>query len=204
MRQVGKGRRLAVLLFVAVAGMAAAGIAYAVVPDANGVIHGCYDTKTGALRVIDSDQGQTCVNKEAALNWNQTGPQGPQGPQGAQGPQGPAGPGVAAVANIAPDGTVGDARGLTQANVHKAGTGIYCIGSLSFQPVIAVGNGKIGFPGGTFTGIDTVVSTRVAVPQPGVTLAGCDSFPDTQVEVMTYSTSAQSLADSRFEISLEN
>jgi hypothetical protein len=71
----------------------AAGLA---IPDAGGVIHGCYD-KSGALRVIDSATA-SCSTKETALNWNQTGPQGPAGPIGATGPagatgaQGPAGP----------------------------------------------------------------------------------------------------------------
>lgn len=68
------------------------GIAMASIPDANGVIHGCYDTKHGDLRVVDMEAGQTCDQNETLLSWNQTGPQGPAGPQGAQGPQGPQGP----------------------------------------------------------------------------------------------------------------
>jgi hypothetical protein len=66
----------------------AAVAATAAIPDANGVIHGCRNTKTGALRVIDTDKGQTCSKDEAALTWNQTGPQGPAGPPGPQGPAG--------------------------------------------------------------------------------------------------------------------
>lgn len=65
--------------------------AYASIPDSGGVIHGCYQTGTGALRVVDSNVGQTCKANEQGLNWNQTGPQGPQGPQGLQGVQGPEG-----------------------------------------------------------------------------------------------------------------
>ena len=53
--------------------------ATAAIPDANGVIHGCRNTKTGVLRVIDTDKGQTCSKDETALSWNQTGPQGPAG-----------------------------------------------------------------------------------------------------------------------------
>jgi len=60
------------------------GIAYASIPDSNGVIHGCYKNSTGMLKVIDSSS-QTCVSGETALNWNQTGPQGPQGIQGPSG-----------------------------------------------------------------------------------------------------------------------
>jgi hypothetical protein len=77
--------------------------ATAAIPDSNGVIHGCRSNKTGAVRVIDTEKGQTCTKDEAALPWNQTGPQGPAGPagptgapglQGPAGPQGPAGAGA--------------------------------------------------------------------------------------------------------------
>jgi hypothetical protein len=60
------------------------------IPDADGVIHGCRDPRSGALSVIDSDT-QQCPKGAAALNWSQTGPQGPAGPRGPAGPQGPAG-----------------------------------------------------------------------------------------------------------------
>ena len=68
----------------------AGGIVYATIPDASGVIHGCYSKSGGDLRVIDNSV-TNCKSTETALNWNLQGPQGVQGPQGAQGPQGPAG-----------------------------------------------------------------------------------------------------------------
>jgi hypothetical protein len=63
-----------VLGLVGVAG----GVAYAVVPDDQGVIKACYKSggllqEKGALRV--SDDG-TCKSNEVALSWNQTGPAG--------------------------------------------------------------------------------------------------------------------------------
>jgi hypothetical protein len=69
---------------VAVAIMGGA-IAYASIPDANGVIHGCYTIKGGSLRVIDTAKGQTCATGQHALNWNQKGTQGPPGPAGVSG-----------------------------------------------------------------------------------------------------------------------
>jgi Collagen triple helix repeat (20 copies) len=66
-----------------------AGVAYAAIPDSGGVIRGCYSTKNGALRVIDSSA--KCTNGELALNWNQQGPQGATGAVGPQGPPGQAG-----------------------------------------------------------------------------------------------------------------
>lgn len=64
------------------------GVAYATIPDATGVIHGCYSTKDGSLRVIDTGALQSCdPRKETTLDWNQTGPAGPQGPPGVLGLQ---------------------------------------------------------------------------------------------------------------------
>jgi hypothetical protein len=83
--------RKLIIGLVAGAILATTGIALASIPDSNGVIHGCRDNKSGDLRVIDTDAGQTCKSSETALTWNQTGPQGPQGDQGPAGPQGPAG-----------------------------------------------------------------------------------------------------------------
>jgi hypothetical protein len=70
----------------------AVSIALATVPDAGGIIHGCYSLANGQLRIIDSDAGETCKKGEGGLAWNQTGPVGPQGPRGPEGDQGPEGP----------------------------------------------------------------------------------------------------------------
>lgn len=91
------------------AAVLAAGVAYGAIPDGNGVINACYDKQSGQLRAVDPATGtpKGCGSKEAALRWNETGPQGPTGPQGLpgalgddgdqgdpgqQGPQGDPGP----------------------------------------------------------------------------------------------------------------
>jgi len=92
-----------------------AGIAYGAIPDSSGVIHGCYSSKTGALRVINSSTAK-CASGELALNWNQKGPKGdtgaagprgyvgPQGPQGLKGEAGPKGdPGAAGAQGLKGD-----------------------------------------------------------------------------------------------------
>src|SRR5882672_5639517 len=66
------------ILAVAVLAIAA-GVAYATVPDSNGVINACYKTQNGQLRVIDSG---SCHPSETSLSWSQTGPAGPPGPAG--------------------------------------------------------------------------------------------------------------------------
>jgi hypothetical protein len=75
----------------------AAGVAYAAIPDGNGVIHGCYLKTNGRLRVIDTDNNtKPCESKkEIPLSWSQSGPQGPPGQpgqDGSPGQQGPPGP----------------------------------------------------------------------------------------------------------------
>jgi hypothetical protein len=87
------GRRGHLLLFLA-AGCAVFGIASAVqadIPD-GGVVHGCYKTVGGAVRVIDTDQRGRCLPSETALDWNRTGPTGAHGSTGARGATGATGP----------------------------------------------------------------------------------------------------------------
>jgi hypothetical protein len=48
-------------------------LAFASIPDANGVFHGCVRTSTGALRIIDTDKGETCKASETAVSWNKEG-----------------------------------------------------------------------------------------------------------------------------------
>lgn len=73
-----------VLAFGAVV-VAAAGVAYAAIPSSTGVISGCYNNRTGALRVIDAEAGAMCTTRETPISWNQQGPPGPPGqPPGPQ------------------------------------------------------------------------------------------------------------------------
>jgi hypothetical protein len=77
------GKRLGLAVAVATA-LTGGAVAYATIPDANGVIHGCYRIDGGQLRVIDAG---SCKPSETALSWSQTGPRGPQGPAGVSGYQ---------------------------------------------------------------------------------------------------------------------
>jgi hypothetical protein len=90
------GKKLALALAGAVAALACGSLALGAIPDGGGVVHGCYDKQSGQLRVTDTatNQPKGCSSKEAALTWNQQGPQGlagVQGPKGDPGPQGPKG-----------------------------------------------------------------------------------------------------------------
>ena len=68
----------------AVAAVAAGSIAWAAIPSGTGVITGCYNKATGALRVVDAESGASCTPAERTLEWNQTGPEGPQGAAGTE------------------------------------------------------------------------------------------------------------------------
>jgi hypothetical protein len=91
-RRVG----LAALIAAAVA-LAAGGIAYASIPDANGVIHGCYNpngakgTNGTGLNIIDTASA-SCGKSMQPITWNQKGPTGGSGPAGTKGTTGAAGP----------------------------------------------------------------------------------------------------------------
>ncbi len=83
------GRRGLAALAVAALGLAAGGIAYASLPDSNGIIHGCYNPSGAkssggtSLNIIDSPYA--CPKGQQAITWNQ---QGPKGATGARGPTG--------------------------------------------------------------------------------------------------------------------
>jgi hypothetical protein len=114
----------------------AGGIAYATIPDGN-LIHGCYKTENGQLRVIDSGN---CGPSETALTWSQTGEAGPpgqSGPTGSTGAAGPPGPsGTLAWARVAADGTVLGSSG--NINVFHIAPGNYCIGVTGGTPHAAM------------------------------------------------------------------
>jgi hypothetical protein len=74
--------------------IASASVAYAAVPDSAGAIHGCITTRTGALRLIDSETspaGACSAGKERPITWNVQGVEGAPGQRGADGAPGPAG-----------------------------------------------------------------------------------------------------------------
>lgn len=41
--------------------VATSGVAVAAIPESDGVIHGCYSSASGQLRVIDTEEGDTCA-----------------------------------------------------------------------------------------------------------------------------------------------
>jgi hypothetical protein len=64
------------------------GVAFAAIPDSNGLINACYDNATGAVRLVDAQPGNCSKTGETGISWNQTGPPGPPGSPGATGTPG--------------------------------------------------------------------------------------------------------------------
>src|SRR5947209_1419768 len=75
------------------------------IPDANGVIHGCFLPPTGSVRIVTS--AADCRTGETAIQWNQKGPQGLTGARGVAGPQGLRGA-TGATGAAGPQGPKGD------------------------------------------------------------------------------------------------
>ena len=65
------GSRVGVAMLTGLAALTAAAIAFATIPDADGMIQGCYNSK-GELRIIDDDT-TTCRTSETALSWSESG-----------------------------------------------------------------------------------------------------------------------------------
>jgi hypothetical protein len=77
-------KRSTLVALVVGLGVTAGGIAYASIPDSNGLIQGCYQKTSGALRVIDTG-GKGCTGSEKPLSWGRTGPPGTNGANGVSG-----------------------------------------------------------------------------------------------------------------------
>ena len=140
------------VLAVVVLTIAAGGVAMAAIPGSTGVFTGCRDARSGVLRVIDAEAGNTCViGQETPVTWNQTGPRGPAGPQGPPGHRGPAGPqGVKGPAGPpgmrGPQGVQGPAG--PQFSTYRRSVTSTILGSGGFQEVVAYCDGATS--GGDF------------------------------------------------------
>ena len=89
-------RAVVVAVAVVITLAAAAGLAYATIPDNGKVFTACMLKSVGTVRLIDSYLPSTnpmshCTSLETQVTWNQQGQQGPQGPQGAAGASGTGG-----------------------------------------------------------------------------------------------------------------
>jgi hypothetical protein len=154
----------AAVAIVAIAG----GVTYAVADiGGGGVINGCYKSQNGQLRLIDPAT-DSCHPSETAISWSQTGPQGPAGPPGPTGPQGPAGPqGIPGPQGPAgPQGATGPqgpagppGPGTKSVSGVVADNGAPLVGTGFTSSRTAVGNYRVTFPAGTFSGFFALLAT---------------------------------------------
>ena len=118
------GRGLCLVVGALASGALMGGVANGAISAKTVVIHGCYNTTTGQLRVLTSAKttaahGSTsktnvCKPGETPLHWNLTGPQGRTGSPGAAGATGLTGADGAASTVAGPTGATGGI-GLTGA-----------------------------------------------------------------------------------------
>jgi hypothetical protein len=74
--------RALVILASAVVLVVGGAVAYAAIPNANGVYTACITKSTGAVRIIDPSNGATCKSSEMLRTWNQQGQPGTDGVAG--------------------------------------------------------------------------------------------------------------------------
>src|SRR5438105_12753483 len=71
-----------ILIAAVLTAVLGAGVAYATIPGADGTISGCYEKRTGILRVIDAEASRQCLSFETPIAWNARGPKGDTGAPG--------------------------------------------------------------------------------------------------------------------------
>ena len=190
---------------VAAAVMGVGGVAYATIPDASGLLTGCYAKSgrenqgglpAGSLRLIDPSLRQKCKPSEKKVTWNQTGqagpagakgdpgPAGPAGAVGAQGPAGPAGPAGAAgpTGPAGPAGAKGDPGppGPQGPAGPGATSGVTVINAGQVEPVAHLPNGDPLVAGcGTDMGGTFSVSVELdSVGRSALLTSGTESIDD--------------------------
>jgi hypothetical protein len=88
-----RGRRSWLAILTTAIVVTGGALAFGAIPSSGTKVYtGCYNTSTGALRVIDKQAGATCTASENEIQWNQTGPTGAKGATGPAGPKGATGP----------------------------------------------------------------------------------------------------------------
>jgi hypothetical protein len=129
------------------------GVAWATIPDAAGVINGCYrtslDDQKGQLRVVDDPD--SCRSNETPIRWNQEGPKGAAGAQGIQGVQGPKGD-AGSTGSQGPKGDKGDSgaagtNGTNGVDGKDGQPGTNGVDGKDGQPGLDGTNGVDGAPG---------------------------------------------------------
>lgn len=169
-RIVPRGWRLPAAVIVV---LGLAGGAYAAIPDAAGVVHGCYKLsggeQGGQLRVVGDPE--SCRRNEAPIQWNEQGVAGPAGPAGVDGADGQNG-------QDGRDGADGSGPTVAQlaAGHHQCPAGGAAItdaeGTTAY--VCSGAEGADGAPfSGTFTSPNGQFS--ISVTDTGVTVASPDS-----------------------------
>jgi hypothetical protein len=177
LRSLSPGAKVLVALATGGAVFGLVSAVQAAIPDANGVIHGCYQYTTtngnyGKLRVFDTaNPFAGCNILEKPLNWNQRGVTGPTGATGATGPTGPTGPTGATgpTGPTGPTGTTGPTGPTGVTGLEMVVGPTQAVPGLSIEDADATcPAGKIAIAGGSL--ID------FSVPLASLTLVTLDSF----------------------------
>jgi hypothetical protein len=168
-------------LVVAVGGVTSAAIAGPSGSTITRMIHGCYQARNGALRIVPA--GKKCARSERSIAWNKTGPPGARGPAGAtgapgspgptgaqgtpgsQGPPGPQGPGsVFHRVDGAPD-ALGGPAGSTQTYLAQCPAGEFGV-SAGIDGFTSTAIGRVWQHEGDPTSWDVYMDRVITIPNP--------------------------------------
>lgn len=137
-----QSRFLLAVTLAAIVGGAASAVVLAAIPDANGVIHGCYLSSgifaNGQTRIID-DGTASCRPNETPISWGQNG----------------GGGGWKGYGYINVDGQLDTARSKNVVSVTKVQTDIYCVTTSVTPMLVSVSSYQAQQVGATVRGADS-------------------------------------------------
>lgn len=158
-------RRVVVGAIAAAVTAVLAGGGWALAAPAGGVIEGCANKHTGALRIAAK-----CKKHEKSISWNSQGPRGPVGDSGAPGPQGPRG-----------------AQGPQGAQGATGPQGPAAAGSNALAGAEVALNGNLGTWFNSYGGAPTVTNPSTGLYY--VTFPGASFLPSNMIVVVSPTTS---------------
>ncbi|HUH15048.1 MAG TPA: hypothetical protein VML35_04120 [Gaiellaceae bacterium] len=200
---IGRRRGRLAIAAIAIFGVAG-GIAFASIPGADGVIHGCYRSAAGdvqgQLRVVEDPA--SCRSNETPIQWNEQGVAGPAGPAGADGADGEDG----ADGQDGADGSSPTVAQLAPGDANCADGGAAITDAAGTTAYVCNGGqgpaGQDGADGAPFSGTFTSPNGQfsISVTDTGVTVAS----PDSAISVTGSAIRVESMGLDPIEISAAN
>jgi hypothetical protein len=143
---------LVAVVFAAVVGGVTTTAVRAAIPGNDNMVHACYNTNNGTLKVVDTDIGQSCTGAQSAISWPATANAGEQ----------------VAYVTFNDDGTIAttgsknilDAQVLPDGWAPGSGLVVVCF-KVAFTPKSGFGTSAYGGQYSVVTPVKTIVQTDI-------------------------------------------